>query len=141
MVETKMRTTLIILFFSLLGVNGQFRNGTQVNGTFVGTPLPPTDISTTGLILKYVFDNGSGTTVSDMSMSGNNGTLSGDYAWTTSNGPHGAVNFNPNNLVGRLQYSAAVGGNTFTLSAWVNITAAATYGTLIDAPGSFVGLF
>jgi len=44
------------------------------------TPVQP---DTTGLILKYTFDAGSGTTVADASGNGNTGTINGNPQWIT----------------------------------------------------------
>ena len=77
---------------------------------------------TPGLVAAYAFDEGSGTTVSDASGNGNNGTVSGT-SWTTSGKNGGALSFNGTTSRVTVPDSASLHLTTaMTLEAWVNPT-------------------
>ena len=54
---------------------------------------PASMAATTGLVASYAFDEGSGTTVSDASGNGNNGTIT-NTTWSTSGKYGDALKFN-----------------------------------------------
>jgi len=71
-----------------IGIEGAGASGTLYiddirlypNEITLVTPVQP---DATGLLLKYTFDAGSGTTVADASGNGNTGTINGNPAWVT----------------------------------------------------------
>ena len=82
----------------------------------------PAQAAPAGLVAAYAFDEGSGTTVSDASGSGNNGTVSGT-SWTTSGKNGGALSFNGTTSRVTVPDSASLHLTTaMTLEAWVNPT-------------------
>jgi hypothetical protein len=75
-----------------------------------------------GLVAAYSFNNGSGLTVTDSSIYGNNGTVFG-ATWT---GGHtlGALSYTPNNYVEVPNSpSLDIAGKGLTIEMWANITA------------------
>ena len=81
-------------------------------------PPPPT-----GLVAAYSFNAGSGTTVADISGSGNPGTISG-ASWSTLGKNGGALSFDGvNDLVTVADASSLDFTTSFTLEAWVLPTA------------------
>ena len=100
----------------------------QVKATdAAGNFSPYSNIATTttlatipGLVAAYSFDEGSGTTVSDSSGNGNNGTLT-STAWTSSAVYGNALLFNGTNSLITINDSASLHLTTgMTLEAWVN---------------------
>jgi glucose/arabinose dehydrogenase/fibronectin type 3 domain-containing protein len=85
--------------------------------TSPATPAP------VGLVAGYSFDAGSGTTVSDVSGSGNTGTITGAM-WT--NGKYGgALAFDGAGAVVRIPAAPSLNlGTAMTLAAWIQPTAA-----------------
>ena len=90
-----------------------------------------------GLVVAYNFDQGSGTTLTDVSGTGNHGTISGGVTWTTTakfgtalsfDGVNGLVTINDSNSLDLT--------NRFTLEAWVRPTATTGWRTLLlkEAP-------
>jgi fibronectin type 3 domain-containing protein len=76
-----------------------------------------------GLVAAYSFDQGSGTTLPDLSGNGNNGTISG-ATWSTSGKFGSALSFNGTNNIVNISDSASLDLTTGeTLEAWVNPTA------------------
>ena len=75
---------------------------------------------TTGLVAAYGFNEGAGTTVTDISGNGNNGTISG-ATWTASGKYGNALVFNGGNALVTINNSASLQlGTAMTLEAWVN---------------------
>jgi len=82
--------------------------------------VTPTDPDSTGLAAHYTFDEGAGTTVSDSSGNGNNGTIVGDPLWV-SGVLNGAMEFTGDDHVDcgadpSLQIQDAI-----TLTAWIKV--------------------
>src|SRR5215469_5694737 len=81
---------------------------------------PASMSATTGLVAAYGFDEGSGTTVTDASGNGNNGTITGATR-VTSGKYGGALQFNGSNAVVTVPDSASLHlSAAMTLEAWVN---------------------
>src|SRR5215469_5696565 len=81
---------------------------------------PPSLSATAGLVAAYGFDEGSGTTVTDLSGNGNNGTISG-ATWTTSGKYGGALVFNGTSATVNINNTVSLQMTTgMTLEAWVN---------------------
>jgi hypothetical protein len=75
---------------------------------------------TSGLVAAYAFNEGTGTTVYDASINGNNGTISG-ATWTTSGRYGSALVFNGNSSVVTVPDSPSLHlSSGMTLEAWVN---------------------
>src|ERR1700729_3106318 len=75
--------------------------------------------ASSGLVAAYGFDEGSGTTVTDASGNGNNGTISG-ATWSTAGKYGDALSFNGTSSLVTIPNSASLqlsGG--MTLEAWV----------------------
>ncbi len=87
------------------------------------TVNPPGQTGGTGLVAAYSFDENTGTTVTDLSGNGNNGTIS-NATWTT--GKFGsALNFNGSSSRVTIPDSASLDLSTgMTLEAWVKPNAA-----------------
>jgi predicted phage tail protein len=81
---------------------------------------------TSGLVAAYGFDEGAGTTLTDLSGSGNNGSISGATWAGAGSGKFGnALSFNGSNNVVTVPDSATLDLTTgMTLEAWVRPTAA-----------------
>jgi hypothetical protein len=71
-----------------------------------------------GLVTKWSFDEGSGTTASD-SVGGNNGTLTGGPSWATGK-VGGAISLSGAGNQYISLPNLSLGTNPFTVSAWVN---------------------
>jgi Concanavalin A-like lectin/glucanases superfamily len=102
--------------------------------------LPPNvDVSTAvGLVAGYTFDEGSGTTVPDVSVYGNAGTISG-AAWTSPGKFSNALNFDGTNWV-TVNDSDSLDLSRMTLEAWAYPTAATgTWTTILlkEAPPGY----
>jgi len=75
---------------------------------------------TAGLVAAYGFNEGTGTTVTDISGNGNSGTISG-ATWTTSGKYGNALLFNGTGALVTINNSATLQlSTTMTLEAWVN---------------------
>ena len=84
----------------------------------VATATTPTTIP--GLVAAYSFDEGTGTTVNDLSGNGNNGTIT-NATWTTVSKFGNALVFNGTNSVVTIPDSASLHLTSgMTLEAWVN---------------------
>ena len=82
-----------------------------------------TGAATTGLVAAYSFNEGSGTTVSDASGTGNNGTTS-STTWSTSGKYGGALSFNGTTARVNVPNSSSLQlTSAMTLEAWVNPSA------------------
>src|SRR5262249_5787304 len=72
----------------------------------------------TGLVAEYSFDQGSGTTVNDISGNNHNGTIN-NATWTTSGRYGGALSFNGTSASVDLGALGTFYNTAFTLEAWV----------------------
>lgn len=99
------------------------------------------DVVTGGLIAWWRFDEGSGTTVADSSGNGSSTTLSGSgYTWTTSNGSHGALNFDATD--GKSSFSVDTGSDNYSFSFWIfPVPSSDDYGCLCTDSGGNYGVF
>ena len=87
---------------------------------FSGTASNTTKAAASGLVAAYGFDQGSGTTVTDASGNGNNGTIT-NATWSTSGKYGGALQFNGTSALVTIPDSASLHLTTgLTLEAWVN---------------------
>ena len=87
------------------------------NTATASTPAAPS-----GLVAAYGFDEGSGTTVTDASGNGHNGTVS-NTTWSTAGKYAAALSFNGTNSVVTIPDSASLHLTTgMTLEAWVDPT-------------------
>jgi len=103
--------------------NGQFTNTIPLNPSLsrefivVATTVPAT---IPGLVAAYPFDEGAGTTVSDVSGNGNNGT-NNNATWATSGKYGNALTFDGTSALVTVKNSPSLQLNTaMTLEAWVN---------------------
>src|SRR5215472_7057056 len=81
---------------------------------------PSSLAATPGLVAAYGFNEGSGTTVTDASGNGNNGTITA-ATWTTSGKYGGTLSFNGSTAVVTVPNAASLQLTTgMTLEAWVN---------------------
>jgi glucose/arabinose dehydrogenase/chitodextrinase len=86
------------------------------------TPNVPAPVG--GLVAAYAFNEGSGTTVTDASVSGNTGTITG-ATWTPSGRFGAALSFNGVNNLVQIPGSSSLNVSTaMTLEAWIFPTAA-----------------
>jgi len=93
----------------------------HANNYFITQPLPPS-IATNGLVLNLDAGNtssyiGSGTTWTDLTGSGNNGTLTNGPIFNSGNG--GSIVFDGINDVVSLGNILNMGSNSWTMSCWV----------------------
>ena len=87
---------------------------------FSGTASATTKAAASGLVAAYGFDQGSGTTVTDASGNGNNGTIT-NATWSASGKYGGALQFNGTNALVTIPDSASLHLTSgMTLEAWVN---------------------
>jgi hypothetical protein len=90
-----------------------------VAGVVQFASAPPSE-SATGLVAAYGFDEGSGTTVTDASGNGNNGTITA-ATWATAGKYGKALSFNGSNALVTIPDAASLHLSTgMTLEAWVN---------------------
>lgn len=90
------------------------------SSAFSNTATASTLASLPGLVAAYSFNEGSGTTVADLSGNGNSGTLT-NAAWTTSGKYGNALVFNGSSSLVTIQDSASLHLTTaMTLEAWVD---------------------
>ena len=81
---------------------------------------PASMSATTGLVAAYGFDEGSGTTVTDASGNGNNGTIT-NATWAATGKYGEALQFNGTNALVTIPDAASLHLSTgMTLEAWVN---------------------
>ena len=81
---------------------------------------PASLAASSGLVAAYAFDEGSGTTVTDASGNGNNGTIS-NATWSTSGKYGDALQFNGTNALVTIPNSASLQlSSGMTLEAWVD---------------------
>ena len=112
---------------------GGSNTATKVNAITVQT-------NPTGLVAAYSFDEGSGPTATDVSGSGNHGTLTG-ATWTTAGKFGGALAFNGSSSWVTVPDAPSLDFTTsMTLEAWVYPTKATTWSTILmkEQPGDFV---
>jgi chitodextrinase len=90
------------------------------------SPSAHVHASSTGLVASYSFNEGVGTTVTDSSGNGNNGTISG-ATWTTAGKYGSALSFNGTSSRVVINDSASLHlSSGMTLEAWVSPTTAPT---------------
>jgi hypothetical protein len=92
---------------------------------------------TSGLVAAYAFDEGAGTTVTDASGRGNNGTISG-ATWTTGRSGN-ALSFNGTNAMVTIPDSSSLRlTSAMTIAAWVRPTTVSGWRTVLmkERPGS-----
>jgi hypothetical protein len=134
----------LALFFLLCGTVASFApvsfNGNvSLNGQ-VSIGQPPGDVVTSGLLAWWRFDEGSGTSVADSSGNGKTGTLVNGTAWTTSNGSHGAVQFDGTDDL--MSFSVPTGGTSYSVAMWIYpIASSADYGVLCAEISGNVGFY
>ncbi len=91
------------------------------------TVNPTSTSSVPGLVAAYSFNEGTGTTVADLSGLGNNGAISG-ATWSTSGRFGNALSFNGTNSLVTVNDSASLDLTTaVTMEAWVYMTQAADW--------------
>ena len=113
--------------FTYRDSDGTLQSNTATVALTVTQPLapPPTAPTNTsagnpGLVAAYPFDEGTGTTVHDVSGNGNNGTIS-NVTWTTAGKYGDALVFNGTNALVTINDSSSLHLTTgMTLEAWVN---------------------
>ena len=87
---------------------------------YSGTASATTQAAPSGLVAAYAFDEGSGTTVTDLSGNGNNGTIT-NATWSTSGKYGGALQFNGTSALVTIPDAASLHlSSGMTLEAWVN---------------------
>ena len=87
---------------------------------YSNTASATTPAAPTGLVAAYAFDEGSGTTVTDASGNGNNGTIT-NATWATAGKYGEALQFNGTNALVTIPNAASLQLSTgMTLEAWVN---------------------
>ncbi len=94
-------------------------------------------LPTSGLVAAYGFNEGSGTTVTDVSGNGNNGTISG-ATWVTSGMYGGALSFNGTNSWVTIPDTASLDLTTgMTVEAWVDPSSVSAAGAIAvkERPG------
>jgi hypothetical protein len=96
--------------------------------------------ATPGLVGYWPLDNGSGTTATDTSSGGHNGTLKGGPVWTT--GKIGtALRFNGSSTTVDINHSVATTNSSFSVAAWVQLTSLSNWATAVSQDGSNVSGF
>ncbi len=111
----------------LLGCRSIAAAGFAVLATLTSLTVPsPASAQTPGLVAAYAFNEGSGTTVADMSGNNNNGTISA-ATWTTAGRFGNALVFNGTSARVTVPDAASLQLTTgMTLEAWVFPTATPT---------------
>ena len=90
----------------------------------IATATTSSTLPATGLVAAYGFNEGGGTTVSDVSGNNNNGAITG-ATWTTQGRFGSALSFNGVNNVVRIASSLSLNvSSAMTLEAWIKPTAA-----------------
>jgi hypothetical protein len=131
--------TFIFLLVGLLKVSAQSTNLYVGQDLSIGSALTTTiyvgggssDI-TNGLIAWYKFDEGSGTTASDSSGSGHNGTLTSSPTWITGPSGNGALNFtstSQNVSCGTINGTALT---EITITFWLKVSSTANESKIVD---------
>jgi len=93
--------------------------------------LPSAASAAPGLVAAYSMDQGSGTTLPDISGTGNTGTLSG-ATWTTAGRFGSALSFNGSNSLVTVPDSSSLDMTTaLTLEAWVRPTTVSDWRTVL----------
>src|SRR6185503_7194190 len=103
--------------------------GSWVRGVFIAvvavtglTFVPTSGPATAGLVAAFSFDEGSGSTVTDLSGSGNSGTAA-NTTWTTAGKYGKALSFNGTSARVTIADAASLHlTSAMTLEAWVNPT-------------------
>jgi methionine-rich copper-binding protein CopC len=99
------------------------KGGRRASTSFVLECLEERSLLSTGLVAAYSFDEGTGSTVNDLSGNGNNGTVS-NTTWSTSGKFGGALSFNGTSSLVTINDSSSLRLTTgMTLEAWVDPSA------------------
>ncbi len=122
--------TYVVRLTASDGLLSTTRDFTVVAGGTPGSGSGPTS----GLILHYKFDEGSGTTITDTTgthtttgVTGAAWTASGKFGGAYDIGGSGSRAFNPSN---QADLNFTPGTTTFTISTWVKTTSNGTYSTI-----------
>ena len=101
---------------------------------------PASMSATSGLVAAYGFDEGSGSSVIDASMTGNTGTLSG-ATWTSQGKYGGALSFDGVNAMVAISASSSLNiSSAMTLEAWIYPTATQSgWRTIVQLYGRVCG--
>jgi alpha-L-arabinofuranosidase len=84
------------------------------------------------LLLHYTFDQTTGTTVSDASSHGNDGSLVGGASWSTDGKLNGSIDLNGTNGHIKLPDNITTGLSDVTIAAWVKPDAIRTWARVFD---------
>jgi hypothetical protein len=101
-------------------------------------PAPHTVAAAPVLVAAYSFNEGTGTTLTDHSGNGNNGTLANGPTWTAAGKYSGALNFDGSNDIVNINDSATLDLTAgMTLEAWVRPTTGTNWRTILmkERPG------
>src|SRR5688572_21747676 len=101
-------------------------------------PVPHTVTAAPVLVAAYSFNEGSGTTLNDLSGNGHNGTLANGPTWTAAGKHGGALTFDGSNDIVNIADSAALDLTTgMTIEAWVRPTVGSNWRTIVmkERPG------
>jgi hypothetical protein len=91
---------------------------------------------TDSLLAWFLFDEGSGASVADVSGNGHDGVLVGSPIWTTSNGSHGALQFDGVTQIMTFASDIPTTDMTYSISAWILPMATSNnYGSLLAEAG------
>ena len=102
-----------------------------IRATFGGFSANATVTVAAGLVAAYGFNEGSGTTVTDSSGRGNNGTISA-ATWTTAGHSGNALSFNGTNSWVTVNDAASLDlTNGMTVEAWVKLTTVSNWRAVI----------
>ena len=100
--------------------------------TLAGSALPP------GLIAAYTFDEGTGTTTTDLSGNGKTGTLINGPVWSA--GKYGnALSYNGVNSYVSLPNTLDIAAVPFTIAAWVKTTSGGELAIMYKGPKAGFG--
>ena len=112
----------------------------EIAGNGVSVTVHAAATSMAGLVAAYNFDQGSGTTLTDLSGSGNNGIISG-ATWTAGRSGGGALSFNGSTSIVTIANAASLQLTTgMTLEAWVRPAALNDWEAILYKPRSATGL-
>jgi methionine-rich copper-binding protein CopC len=112
----------------------------EVGGAGVSVNVVVAPTSTAGLVAAYNFDQGAGSSLTDVSGNGRTGTIS-NATWSGSGRYGGALSFNGINSVVNIANAASLQLTTgMTLEAWVSPASLGDWGAVIYKPRSALAL-